>query len=66
MALRTTYPNGTANFGQQSKAFGAHVAEETDESEDIADIAALLASYDAAEVGEEGDVLDESEAIEIL
>eukprot|EP00959_Pyramimonas_sp_CCMP1952_P455784 9472108-Pyramimonas_sp.AAC.1 len=47
MALRTTYPNGLADFVQLSKAFGAHVAkEEADESDDVADITALLAGFD--------------------
>eukprot|EP00959_Pyramimonas_sp_CCMP1952_P457619 9475253-Pyramimonas_sp.AAC.1 len=49
MALRTTYPNGSADFGQQSKAFGAHVAEEADESDDVEDITALLAGFDVIE-----------------
>eukprot|EP00959_Pyramimonas_sp_CCMP1952_P071962 1503119-Pyramimonas_sp.AAC.1 len=67
MALRTTYPNGLADFGQQSRAFGAHVAkEEVDESDDVSDITALLAGFDMSEETEDGDILDESEAIEIL
>eukprot|EP00959_Pyramimonas_sp_CCMP1952_P213775 4473091-Pyramimonas_sp.AAC.1 len=61
-AMRTTFPNGTTDFGQQQRTCHAHVVD--DEEYSHLDIEALMTGLQEDE--DENDIPDESEAIESL